>query len=73
VVIASDGARAQVVVEGATVARAAAPTREGVADARDVALAGALVGVAVREDGAVAGVDPVRGEPAWCVRFDARA
>jgi hypothetical protein len=73
VVIASDGARAQVVVEGATVARAAAPTREGVADPRDVALAVALVGVAVREDGAVAGVDPVRGEPGWCVRFDARA
>jgi hypothetical protein len=73
VVVASDGARAQVVVEGATVARAAAPTREGVADPRDVALAGALVGVAVREDGAVRGMDPVRGEPGWCVRFDARA
>jgi hypothetical protein len=73
VVVASDGARAQVVVEAGTVVRAAAPTREGVADARDVALAGALVGARVGEDGAVRGVDPVRGEPGWCVRFDARA
>jgi hypothetical protein len=73
VVIASDGARAQVVVEAGTITRAAAPTREGVGDPRDVALADALVGAVVGDDGAVGGVDPVRGEPGWCVRFDARA
>jgi hypothetical protein len=73
VVIAGDGARAQGVVEVGRIARAAAPTREGVADARDEALADALVGARVGEDGAVSGVDSVRGEPAWCVRFDARA
>lgn len=73
VVIAGDGARAQAVVEGATVVRAAAPTREGVGDPRDGSLADALVGAGVGEDGAVRGVDPVRGEPVWCVRFDARA
>ena len=60
-------------VEAGRVARAAAPTREGVADPRDVALAGALAGALVGDDGAVRGVDPVRGEPGWCVRFDARA
>ena len=32
-----------------------------------------LLGALVGADGAVSGVDPVRGEPAWCVRFDARA
>jgi len=73
VVIAGDGARAQVVVEAGRITRAAAPTREGVGDARDVALASALVGARVEGDGAVSGVDPVRGEPGWCVRFDARA
>ncbi len=73
VVVASDGARAQAVVEAGRVARAAAPTREGVGDPRDVALAVALVGAVVGDDGAVRGVEPVRGEPAWCVRFDARA
>ena len=73
VVVASDGARAQAVVEAGTITRAAAPTREGVADPRDVALAGALVGALVGHDGAVRGVDPVRGEPGWCVRFDACA
>lgn len=73
VVIAGDGARAQVVVEGERVTRAAAPTREGVGDPRDVALAGALVGAVMEGDGAVRGVEPVREAPAWCVRFDARA
>lgn len=73
VVIAGDGARAQVVVEAGAITRAAAPTREGVGDARDAALAAVLVGALVGADGAVSGVDPVRGEFAWCVRFDARA
>jgi hypothetical protein len=61
------------VVEAGRVSRAAAPTREGVGDARDEALAGALVGASVGDDGAVRGVEAVRGEPGWCVRFDARA
>lgn len=73
VVIAADGARAQAVVAEGTVVRAAAPTREGVGDPRDVSLAEALLGAGVGEDGAVRGVGAVRGEPAWCVRFCARA
>lgn len=73
VVIAGDGARAQVIFEGERVTRAAAPTREGAVDARDVSLAGAVTGAVMEESGAVRGVDTVRGEPVWCVRFDARA
>ena len=73
VVIAGDGARAQVVVVDGAVARAAAPTREGVGDPRDGSLADALVGAGVGEDGAVRGWILCGEAPAWCVRFDARA
>lgn len=60
VVIAADGARAQVILDGAwRVERAAG----------DEALAGALAGATVEAQGAVRGGGAVRGEPAWCVDF----
>lgn len=79
VVVAGEGARAQVVLDASSrVLRAAAPTRDGVADSRDASLADTLAGAAVDDDGALRGVTAERGEPLWCARFgwagsDARA
>ncbi len=71
-ILSSDGARAQVIVDAAgRVVRSAAPTLEGRASPRDVRLAGLLVGAQIEEGGAVRGLPSPRGEPPWCLRFDA--
>lgn len=70
VVVAADGARAQVVLDASGwVQRAAAPSRDGRAAPEDEALAAALVEATVGESGEVRGGGSTRGEPAWCVRF----
>ena len=70
VVVAADGARAQVVLEASgRVLRVAAPSREGRAAPEDEALAAALSDATVGETGEVRGRRDVRVEPPWCVRF----